>query len=57
MNININTHAHGSEILNNNGKGESWPESEIMRLMQFRNGMEFRLRESVCSDEALWEEI
>nr|POE73789.1 trihelix transcription factor ptl [Quercus suber] len=52
-----NQNEDGSEILNNNGKGESWPESEIMRLMQFRNGMELRFRQSVCSEEALWEEI
>ena len=48
-----------SEILNNGGKGnQSWPESEIMRLIQLRSAMEFRFRQSGCSsEEVLWEEI
>ncbi|KAG2686507.1 hypothetical protein I3760_09G008600 [Carya illinoinensis] len=52
-----NQNEDGSEILNNGGKGESWPESEITRLIQLRNATELRIRPSGCSEEVLWEEI
>jgi hypothetical protein len=53
-----NQNEDGSEILNNGGKGDqSWPESEITRLIQLRTAMDFRFRQSGCSEEVLWEEI
>ncbi|KAG7958175.1 hypothetical protein I3843_10G005800 [Carya illinoinensis] len=52
-----NQNEDGSEILNNGGKGESWPESEISRLIQLRNAIELRIGPSGCSEEVLWEEI
>lgn len=52
-----NQNEDGSEILNNGGKGESWPESEITRLIHLRTAMESRIRQSGCSEEVVWEEI
>lgn len=57
QNHNENQNEDGSEILNNGGKGESWPESEITRLIHLRTTMELRFRQSGCSEEVLWEEI
>ncbi|GLT75748.1 hypothetical protein SLA2020_474470 [Shorea laevis] len=53
-----NQNEDGSEILNNGGKGDqSWPESEITRLIQLRTAMDLRFRQGGCSEEVLWEEI
>ncbi|KAE8098481.1 hypothetical protein FH972_016539 [Carpinus fangiana] len=53
-----NQNEDGSEILNNGVKGDqSWPESEITRLIQLRTSLDLRFRQSGCSEEVLWEEI
>ncbi|KAJ7971502.1 Trihelix transcription factor PTL [Quillaja saponaria] len=61
---NENQNEDGSEILNNtvirSGTDQSWPESEIARLLQLRAEMETRFQQSdhqYSSDEVLWDEI
>lgn len=48
---------NGSETVSNSVKGESWPESEITRLMQLRTNMESRFQQAGSSEEVLWEDI
>lgn len=48
---------NGSETMTNTVKGDSWPESEITRLIQLRSSMELKFQQSGGSDEVLWEEI
>lgn len=48
---------NGNENDITSGGCESWPESEITRLIQLRISMESRLQHSECSEEVLWEEI
>ncbi|KAK7337194.1 hypothetical protein VNO77_17756 [Canavalia gladiata] len=58
QNHNENQNEDGSEILNSTARGaESWPESEITRLLQLRAEMEPRFMQSGCSEEVMWEEI
>ncbi|KAK7284907.1 hypothetical protein RJT34_19661 [Clitoria ternatea] len=54
-----NQNEDGSEILNSTAArgAESWPESEIARLLQLRAEMEARFMQSGCSEEVMWEEI
>ena len=53
-----NQNEDGSEIQNSTTRGaESWPESEITRLLQLRADMETRFRQGGCSEEVMWEEI
>ncbi|XP_057488701.1 trihelix transcription factor PTL-like [Actinidia eriantha] len=48
---------NGSEILSNAWRGESWPESEITKLIELRASMETRFEQGGGSEEVLWEEI
>ncbi|XP_027351591.1 trihelix transcription factor PTL [Abrus precatorius] len=55
---NENQNEDGSEILNSTARGvESWPESEVTRLLQLRAEMEARFVQSGCSEEVMWEEV
>ena len=47
----------GSEIQNNVAKGETWPETEVSRLIQLRTSMDSRFQQGGFSEEVLWEEI
>lgn len=49
---------NGSETISNeNWRGESWPESEITKMIELRVGMESRFQQSGCLEEVVWEEI
>ncbi|CAK9168088.1 unnamed protein product [Ilex paraguariensis] len=52
-----NQNENGSAAITSTLKGDSWPESEITRLIQLRNSMEQRFQQSGCSEEVMWEEI
>lgn len=48
----------GSETISNaNWRGESWPESEITKMIELRVSMESRFGQSGCLEEVVWEEI
>ncbi|PON36353.1 GAMYB transcription factor [Parasponia andersonii] len=47
----------GSETQNNVAKGDTWPESEVSRLIQLRTSMDSRFQQGGFSEEVLWEDI
>ncbi|XP_073277568.1 trihelix transcription factor PTL-like [Primulina huaijiensis] len=57
--LNENYHNdNGSETITNSLKcNVFWPECEISRLIQLRNGMESKFQQSGISEEVLWDEI
>lgn len=61
QNSNENQNENGShETINTTtttGNADSWPESEIAKLIELKASMDSRFEQSGCSEEILWEEI
>ncbi|KAH7854806.1 hypothetical protein Vadar_018001 [Vaccinium darrowii] len=54
----VHRNENGSETISNaHWRGESWPESEVAKMIELRVSMESRFEQSGCSEEVVWEEI